>query len=224
MLARELLASRHDFIIARIPDDLNPRLFESKVIGIEKACLIVRRGHPLIGRSPVPLDRLAAHDWVFQPGGTLLRRTDRGHFPRPQCRAPGAHPQHHLAAVDAGDGGAVRRHRPGFRCEVARFIQSDTGLAGAIEILPVDFEIVVQPYSLITAKNRTAVAVGAAALRRDRGEHRRASLRDGSRAAVVAGVVAAGPTGTAAATSCHIGHFASEAPGCGLNPRIRLAE
>ena len=38
--------------------------------------------------------------------------------------------------------------------EVANFIRSDQGLAGAIEILPVDFEIVVQPYSLITAKNR----------------------------------------------------------------------
>ena len=44
VLARELLASRHDFIIARIPDDLNPRLFDARVIGIEKACLIVRRG------------------------------------------------------------------------------------------------------------------------------------------------------------------------------------
>ncbi|TIX04015.1 MAG: LysR family transcriptional regulator, partial [Mesorhizobium sp.] len=47
VLARELIATRHDFIIARIPDDLNPRLFEARVIGVEKACLIVRRGHPL---------------------------------------------------------------------------------------------------------------------------------------------------------------------------------
>jgi DNA-binding transcriptional LysR family regulator len=35
VLARELIATRHDFIIARIPDDLNPRLFESRVIGVE---------------------------------------------------------------------------------------------------------------------------------------------------------------------------------------------
>ena len=34
VLARELIASRHDFIIARIPDDLNPRLFEARVIGV----------------------------------------------------------------------------------------------------------------------------------------------------------------------------------------------
>src|SRR4029453_1412257 len=74
VLARELLASRHDFILARIPDDLNPRLFESKVIGIEKACLIVRRGHPLLACPPAPIDSLTEYDWVLQPGGTLLSR------------------------------------------------------------------------------------------------------------------------------------------------------
>ena len=37
VLARELLAARHDFIISRIPDDLNPRLFTAHEIGIEKA-------------------------------------------------------------------------------------------------------------------------------------------------------------------------------------------
>ena len=154
VLARELLASRHDFIIARIPDDLNPRLFESKVIGIEKACLIVRRGHPLTGRSAVPLDRLAAYDWVFQPGGTLLRRTVEGIFLARNVAAARAHPQHHLAAADAGHGGAIRRHRSRFRSKSRNSSSSETGLAGAIEILPLDFEIVVQPYSLITAKNR----------------------------------------------------------------------
>jgi DNA-binding transcriptional LysR family regulator len=155
VLARELLASRHDFIIARIPDDLNPRLFESKVIGIEKACLIVRRGHPLTGgRSAVPLDRLAAHDWVFQPGGTLLRRTIEGIFlsrnaPLPERFLNTASLLLTLVMVAQSDAIAP------VSVEVAKFIQSDAGLAGAIEILPIDFEIVVQPYSLITAKNRT---------------------------------------------------------------------
>ena len=49
----------------------------ARVIGIEKACLIVRRGHPLSRGKAVRLERLAAYDWVFQPGGSLLRRTDR---------------------------------------------------------------------------------------------------------------------------------------------------
>ena len=154
VLARELLASRHDFIIARIPDDLNPRLFESKVIGVEKACLIVRRGHPLTGRAPVPLDRLAAHDWVFQPAGTLLRRTIEGIFLGRNAALPERFLNTTsllLTLVMVAQSDAIAA----VSVEVAKFIQSDAGLAGAIEILPVDFEIVVQPYSLITAKNRT---------------------------------------------------------------------
>ena len=154
VLTRELLASRYDLIIARIPDDLNPRLFESKVIGIEKACLIVRRGHPLTGKSPVSLDRLTAHDWVFQPGGTLLRRTIESIFLSRNAALPERilnTTSLLLTLVMVAQSDAIAP----VSVPVAKFIQSDAGLAGAIEILPIDFEIVVQPYSLITAKNRT---------------------------------------------------------------------
>ena len=153
VLARELLASRHDFIIARIPDDLNPRLFESKVIGIEKACLIVRRGHPLLCRAHVPLESLAAFDWVFQPAGTLLRRTIESIFIGRNAALPERilnTTSLLLTMVMVAQSDAIAS----VSVEVANFIRSDQGLAGAIEILPVDFEIVVQPYSLITAKNR----------------------------------------------------------------------
>jgi DNA-binding transcriptional LysR family regulator len=151
VLARELLASRHDFIVARIPDDLNPRLFESKVIGIEKACLIVRRGHPLLGCASVPIESLAGYDWVFQPGGTLLRRTVESVFlargaPLPERILNTGSLLLTLVMVAQSDAIAP------VSVEVATFIKGR--LAGAIEILPVDFEIVVQPYSLITVKNR----------------------------------------------------------------------
>lgn len=153
VLARELLASRHDFIIARIPDDLNPRLFESRVIGIEKACLIVRRGHPLLSRETVPLDGLPAYDWVFQPGGTLLRRAVESLFlarnaPLPERILNTGSLLLTLVMVAQSDAIAP------VSIEVADFIRAGTGLAGAIEILPVDAEIVVQPYSLITLRNR----------------------------------------------------------------------
>ncbi len=113
VLARELLASRHDFIIARIPDDLNPRLFEARVIGIEKACLIVRRGHPLADGRTVELEQLTDYDWVFQPGGSLLQAHHRDDLHEPQRAPARPHPEHHLAAADAGDGGAVGRDRAG---------------------------------------------------------------------------------------------------------------
>lgn len=153
VLARELLASRHDFIIARIPDDLNPRLFESKVIGIERACLIVRRGHPLLAQPPVTLESLTAHDWVFQPEGALLRRTVEGLFLSRNVALP-ERVLHTgsmlLTLVMVAQSDAISP----VSIEVANFIRSDSGLAGAIDILATDFEIVVQPYSLITVRNR----------------------------------------------------------------------
>ena len=153
VLARELLASRHDFIIARIPDELNPRLFESKVIGIEKACLIVRRGHPLLDAPPVSLECLTAHDWVLQPRGALLSRTIESLFLTRNVALPERvlnTGSMLLTMVMVAQSDAISP----VSVEVANFIRSDAGLAGAIEILPTDFEIVVQPYSLITVKNR----------------------------------------------------------------------
>ena len=155
MLARELLASRHDFIIARIPDDLNPRLFDARVIGIEKACLIVRRGHPLADGRSVRLDELTGYDWVFQPGGSLLRRTIETIFlsrnvPLPERILNTTSLLLTLVMVAQSDAIAP------VALDVAKFINDADGLAGAIEILPISFDIDVQPYSLITARNRAS--------------------------------------------------------------------
>ncbi len=153
VLARELLASRHDFIIARIPDDLNPRLFEARVIGIEKACLIVRRGHPLADGRTVETEQLSGYDWVFQPGGSLLRRTIERIFmgynaPLPDRILNTTSLLLTLVMVAQSDAIAP------VALDVAKFINARDGLAGAIEILPIPFEIEVQPYSLIMARNR----------------------------------------------------------------------
>ena len=153
VLARELLASRHDFIIARIPDDLNPRLFEARVIGIEKACLIVRRGHPLADGRPVGLDRVSGFDWVFQPGGSLLRRTIETYFMSHNVPLPDRilnTTSLLLTLVMVAQSDAIAP----VALDVAKFINADDGLAGAIEILPIAFDIDVQPYSLIMARNR----------------------------------------------------------------------
>lgn len=153
VLARELLASRHDFIIARIPDDLNPRLFESRVLGIEKACLIVRRGHPLLREAPVALERLTGYDWVLQPGGTLLRRTIEGlliarNAPLPDRLINTSSLLLTIVMVAQSDAIAP------VATEVANFFRAGKGPSGAIEILPVDVDIEVQPYSIIKVRNR----------------------------------------------------------------------
>jgi len=154
VLAKELLASRHDFIIARIPDDLNPRLFEARVIGVEKACLIVRRGHPLMAQPVVKLEELHGFDWVLQPGGSLLRRTLEGIFvshnaPLPDRILNTSSLLLTLVMVAQTDAIAA------VSVEVANFLKGRGDLDGSIEILPIEFEIVVQPYSLITVRNRS---------------------------------------------------------------------
>ncbi|MEW9807855.1 LysR family transcriptional regulator [Mesorhizobium sp. ZMM04-5] len=153
VLARELLASRHDFIIARIPDDLNPRLFDARVIGIEKACLIVRRGHPLADGRTVELESLTDYDWVFQPGGSLLRRTIETIFmsrnvPLPERILNTTSLLLTLVMVAQSDAIAP------VALDMAKFINASDGLGGGIEILPTSFDIDVQPYSIITARNR----------------------------------------------------------------------
>lgn len=154
VLARELVASRHDFIIARIPDDLNPRLFEARVIGIEKACLIVRRGHPLTaGGGTVQLDQTASYDWVFQSGGSPLRQAIEANFLNRNTALPERILNTSsllLTLVMVAQSDAIAP----VSVQVARFIQSAEGLAGAIDIVPTEFDIEVRPYSLITVKNR----------------------------------------------------------------------
>ena len=153
VLARELLASRHDFIIARIPDDLNPRLFEARVIGIEKACLIVRRGHPLADGRPVELEQLTNYDWVFQPGGSLLRRTIETIFISRNAPLPDRilnTTSLLLTLVMVAQSDAIAP----VALDMAKFVNDTDGLGGGIEILPVSFDIEVQPYSLIMARNR----------------------------------------------------------------------
>ncbi|HTV67899.1 MAG TPA: LysR family transcriptional regulator [Rhizobiaceae bacterium] len=153
VLARELLAARHDFIIARIPDDLNPRQFKSRVIGVEKACLIVRRGHPLLTGKPVALEKLIGFDWVFQPAGSLLRRTIETIFISHNVPLPDRILNTSsllLTLVMVAQSDAISP----VSVEVAEFIRGAHGLAGAIDVLPIDFNIEVQAYSLLTASDR----------------------------------------------------------------------
>ncbi|TIV93452.1 MAG: LysR family transcriptional regulator, partial [Mesorhizobium sp.] len=153
VLARELIASRHDFIIARIPDDLNPRLFESRVIGVEKACLIVRRGHPLASGKAVKLEDTAAYDWVFQSGGSPLRQAMESNFLNRDIALPDRILNTSsllLTLVMVAQSDAIAP----VSIQVARFIQGADGLAGAIDVVQTEFDIEVRPYSLITVRNR----------------------------------------------------------------------
>jgi DNA-binding transcriptional LysR family regulator len=152
-LARELLASRLDFVIGRVPDELDPALFDCLTIGVEEACLIVRAGHPLLAHSPVQLGQLNIYDWVMQPRGTPLRRTIENMFLAKNLSLPARLSNTSsltLTMILVAKSNAIAP----ISVEAAKFFSTQQGAAGAIEILATDFGIVVQPYSLIKVRNR----------------------------------------------------------------------
>ncbi|MBX4866533.1 LysR family transcriptional regulator [Rhizobium bangladeshense] len=154
VLARELLAARHDFIIGRIPDDLNPRLFEVREIGIERACLIVRNHHPLLKRKKTSsLTDVRDYDWVFQPPGTLLRRTIEDIFLSQGVALPENIVNTSSLLLTCAIVCETDAIAP-VAVDVAHFLASQGAKASDVRMLPIDFDINVKPYSLITARER----------------------------------------------------------------------
>ncbi|CAN7297753.1 LysR family transcriptional regulator [Pararhizobium sp. LjRoot235] len=153
VLVRELLSARHDFVIGRIPDDMDPRQFNLIEIGEEHVCLIVREGHPLLDKGLVSSADLPGYDWVFQPQGTLLRRAVEDSFLSAGTPLPATIINTSSIILTV----SIVRHTnaiaPVAR-DVASLIATNGGQAGEIRILPTDFNIKIRPYSLITARGR----------------------------------------------------------------------
>ncbi|KAF5887872.1 LysR family transcriptional regulator [Rhizobium sp. PEPV16] len=153
VLARELLAARHDFIIGRIPDDLSPRLFEVTEIGIERACLIVRSSHPLMKQKTSSLADIRDYDWVFQPPGTLLRRTIEDVFLSRGVALPENIVNTSSLLLTCAIICETDAIAP-VAVDVAQFLASQGSNASDVRMLPIDFDINVKPYSMITARER----------------------------------------------------------------------
>ena len=154
VLARELLASRHDFIVARIPDDLDPGFFKSRQIGSERACLIVRRGHPLSNRGVIKLIELSRFDWVFEPSGSIMRRAVERLFMAynvalPNCLFDTTSTLLAMIMVCRTDAIAP------VGIEAAQFLVDQRGMGSDVEILPIEAEIAVGPFAIIENAQRS---------------------------------------------------------------------
>lgn len=75
LLADALIAGTLDFYLGRIPDNLNPRIFKTRIIGEEPISIVVRNNHPLAEKKRLDLKDLSTYEWVMQDEGSLLRRT-----------------------------------------------------------------------------------------------------------------------------------------------------
>jgi len=152
VLARDLLSGQLDLLLARVPEELDANAFDAYAIGVEEARLVLRREHPLRSRGPATLADLAAYEWVMQPRGTPLRRALENLFleanlPPPRRMLATTSLLMTMMVVAKGDAVAALSH------EVARFA-CESVAPGALAMLPTAFPLVVQPYSLLTARKR----------------------------------------------------------------------
>lgn len=149
LLIKDLLAGDHDFVIGRVPEDMDPRQFNIREIRSEKIRLMVRAGHPLLDRSePATLAHLGEFEWILPPPGNLMRRTIEDIFisrrlPLPQSNLNSASLLVTLATLSDTDAIAPMAE------EVTTLLSSGGGL---ITELPFDEKIEIKPYSLITAR------------------------------------------------------------------------
>jgi DNA-binding transcriptional LysR family regulator len=152
VLARELLASRYDFILARIPEDMNARLFVAQEVGVEKACLVVRKDHALAQLTIIDVADLSDHDWVFQLVGSLLNRSVEKLFLARGTTLPNRIVNTSsllMTLVMVRETDAIAP----MALDVAKRFVAHTG-DGTLAILPLGFDIMVEPFSLISMKER----------------------------------------------------------------------
>lgn len=151
VLVPDLLRSRHDFVIGRVPAGVDPRPLDVRWLATEKVALLVRANHPLAQRSRVGADDLAPYDWVMQPPGSLLRSTVEeallalGAEP-PNCRLSTASLIVTLTRLTRSNAIAP------VSTQVARLLAGDGGIGRAVTPLAADFSIEVKPYGLIRLK------------------------------------------------------------------------
>ncbi|MCP1200258.1 LysR family transcriptional regulator [Notoacmeibacter sp. MSK16QG-6] len=73
-LIRNLVADRHDFVLARLPPSADARLFTATPVAPEEVCFLCRDGHPLfLQDEPAGLEELAKCDFVMQARGAPIR-------------------------------------------------------------------------------------------------------------------------------------------------------
>jgi DNA-binding transcriptional LysR family regulator len=152
VLARELLASRYDFILGRIPDDMNARLFVAQEVGVEKACLVVRRDHVLAMKSIIDIEDVVDQEWVFQLTGSILNRSVEKLFLSRGAMLPERIVNTSsllMTLVLVRETNAIAP----MALDVAKRFVDQTG-DGTLAILPLGFDIMVEPFSLISMKGR----------------------------------------------------------------------
>jgi DNA-binding transcriptional LysR family regulator len=151
VLGVQLLAGGIDFALARLPVGAGADRLRFRPLATEPVSLVVRRGHPLAGRSagglPGGVAALFAHDWVMPGPEAILTRTVLDRLaalglPAPRQRLATSSFLLTLAHLRESDAIAPLAH-----AVAARFAG---GEGAELAVLPADLGIEVAAYGLVT--------------------------------------------------------------------------
>jgi len=151
-LMEGLLNGEYDFILSRVPNDLDPRLFEIMDWRNETAESLVRSGHKLTQIARPSITDLAGFGWVAQATGTPMRKAVEEAFlahgvPLPDDIVTTTSLLVMIAYLQISDSIAPVSSEVG---DLAR----STGVGG-IQSVSVQQPMVISPYHLIQRKSVT---------------------------------------------------------------------
>ena len=149
-----LLEGKLDFSLSRYPLDRPSSLFNGIPVGTEPISVIVRRGHPLLGKAPVSLADTLDYDWVLPGDGTVLRRAVARtmHAARLTEPTPVVVTSSFLLTLGVVTG--TDALAPIAR-SVAQSLIGSIGSLGRITILPIQTPIEVDTYMILTRRGQS---------------------------------------------------------------------
>lgn len=159
-LAERLLGGALDFYLGRVLPGIDVSAVQMQMIGDEPVCLIVRTGHPLLGRTKISLQDCLDFDWVMQPPGGLQRYTVDHYLLEHEYRPPNRVVNTNSLLMMLAMVTRTNAIAPISRA-VADFYASPDGLSGRIETLPVAHKMAVAPFGLVTLRGYELPAASA---------------------------------------------------------------
>jgi DNA-binding transcriptional LysR family regulator len=152
-LMEGLLNRYYDFILSRIPPDLDARQFEIMQGKVETVEFLVRPGHPLIGIKQASLRDLEGYSWVIQASGTPMRQAVEESFIAHKIALPTEIVNTTSLLVMIAYLQTSDSISP-ISSEVAELIRGSE--AGGMQTITVRQSIIISPYHLIQRKSGAA--------------------------------------------------------------------
>lgn len=152
VLIAGLLRGDYDFVLSRIPPGMDARQFAVRRGRVEVVRFLVRREHPLVGRTPLEPEDLVGFEWVIQAPHTPMRQAVEEAFLSQGIQLPSETVNTTSLLVMIAYLASTDAIAPASR-EVAGLVASEDG-RDRLVALELDEPIIINPYHLITLRNQ----------------------------------------------------------------------